>query len=130
MEIIRKKNAKLLQKNCLNENVGNPQSFNQQLMSGQKYAIQYAGQFIRSWKLLRKRGYEESQMDEVIKMLANGEQLPRKFRKHPLHGQYNGYFECHLSDDSLLIWKQEEKGRVIVLTCIGTHTELFDKKRR
>ena len=66
----------------------------------------------------------------MVDILAGGGQLPLKFLKHPLAGMYKGCWECHISDDWLLIWEQDNVRRVINLVDVGTHSELFDKNRR
>ena len=67
-----------------------------------------------------------SQLERVIELLASGGQLPPEFLKHPLHGEYKDYWECHLSFDWVLIWKQDDKKREITLFGLGSHSELFD----
>ena len=47
------------------------------------------------------------QLKIVIKMLADGEELPEKYRDHPLKGDYKGHRECHIEDG------KEYKMRVI-----------------
>lgn len=109
------------------EKVGKSQSVNQKLESGKKYYIRQSGQFKRSEKLSIKRGYSENDLAKVIELLAGGGQLPAEFLKHPIQGKYKGCWECHLSFDWLLIWKQDDKHREITLLDLGTHSELFDK---
>ncbi|RDU54536.1 type II toxin-antitoxin system YafQ family toxin [Helicobacter sp. MIT 01-3238] len=61
----------------------------------------------------------------IITKLANDEPLEPKHKDHKLTGQYEGFRECHIKPDLLLIYKKEE--RVLILTClaIGSHSELF-----
>ena len=112
-----------------NQEVVNPQNSVHQLVQNQKYSLQYTGEYRRSRRRCIKRGCNESLLDGVIKILASGEQLSLKYRKHNLGGKYKGYMECHLADDLLLIWQQNDKDMVLTLTNMGTHSELFDKKR-
>lgn len=110
------------------EKVGKSQSVNQKLESGNKYYIRQSGQFKHSEKLSIKRGCSKNDLAKVIELLAGGGQLPAEFLKHPIQGKYKGCWECHLSFDWLLIWKQDDKHREIILLALGTHSELFDKK--
>lgn len=110
------------------EKVGKSQSVNQKLESGKKYSIRQTGQFKHSEKLSIKRGCSKNDLAKVIELLAGGGQLPAEFLKHPIQGKYKGCWECHLSFDWLLIWKQDDKHREIILLALGTHSELFDKK--
>ena len=122
--------VKTLRSNTKNEKVGNPHIVNQQLESAQKYSIRQTGQYKRSAKRCKKRGYNERQLAKVVDILAGGGQLPLKLLKHPLGGMYKGCWECHISDNWLLVWKQDDVRRVIILVNVGTHSELFDKNRR
>ncbi len=63
------------------------------------------------------------ELDKVIDMLRKGEELPEKYRDHPLSGNYNGYRDCHIKPDVLLIYKTDEKR--LYLARIGSHSELF-----
>ena len=110
------------------EKVGKSQSVNQKLESGKKYYIRQSGQFKHSEKLSIKRGCSKNDLAKVIELLAGGGQLPAEFLKHPIQGKYKGCWECHLSFDWLLIWKQDDKHREIILLALGTRSELFDKK--
>ncbi|HEY5510370.1 MAG TPA: type II toxin-antitoxin system YafQ family toxin [Prolixibacteraceae bacterium] len=46
-------------------------------------------------------------------------------KAHLLSGNYNGYWECHIKPDWLLIWRQDDKTKVIELVRTGTHSDLF-----
>ena len=49
-------------------------------------------------------------------------------RPHPLTGNYNGHLECHIESDLLIIWIQyDEEEKKIILTRLGSHSELFKK---
>lgn len=124
-----KKSAYSVTASYRTKKVGNPQSANhQQPVSVKKYSIRQTGQFKHSEKLSIKRGCSKNDLAKVIELLAGGGQLPAEFLKHPIQGKYKGCWECHLSFDWLLIWKQDDKHREIILLALGTHSELFDKK--
>ena len=61
-------------------------------------------------------------------MLANGLPIPAGYLPHPLHGQYNGCMGCHIQGDFLLI-RFDPKSNVIELVRLGTHSELFGKRK-
>ncbi|WP_317132770.1 type II toxin-antitoxin system YafQ family toxin [Pedobacter sp. BS3] len=42
-----------------------------------------------------------------------------------MSGNWDGYWECHIKPDWLLIWKQDETIKLITLTRTGTHSDLF-----
>ncbi len=51
--------------------------------------------------------------------------LPSKYKPHILHGDWNGFWECHLTPDWLLIWEQNEKELTLYFMDTGTHSDLF-----
>ncbi len=42
-------------------------------------------------------------------MLVKGETLPPKYKNYPLKGKYEGYYDCHILPDWVLIYKVERK---------------------
>ena len=50
------------------------------------------------------------------------------FFPHQLAGRYAGLWECHIEDDWLLIWRQDDRQLTLLLTDTGTHLDLFGKK--
>lgn len=48
----------------------------------------------------------------------------REYKPHLLAGEYNGFMECHVENDLLLIWLDETEN-LIKLVRLGTHSELF-----
>ncbi len=89
------------------------------------YEISYSNQFGKDLKLAAKRGFDIDQLRDVIKNLQESGKLHSRYRTHKLHGQFNNYLECHIKSDWLLIWKQEDTSKKIILTRTGTHTDLF-----
>ena len=125
-----KTSASSLQPISKKQKMSNAQSGNQQVMLSKLYSICLTGQYKCSLKRCIKRGCDERLLAKVIDILTGGGQLPLKFLKHPLGGMYKGCWECHVSCDLLLVWRQDEEERVITLIALCTHSELFDKQRR
>ena len=50
--------------------------------------VKYTNQFQKDYKLMKKRGLNIDLLKEVIRMLANEEKLPEKYRDHSLNGKY------------------------------------------
>ena len=61
----------------------------------------------------------------VIEMLANGQNLPEKYKDHLLKGNWKDYRECHIKPDLLLIYKLENNDLTLTLVRTGSHSELF-----
>ena len=90
-----------------------------------KFALHYTTLFKKQRKLLIKRGYDITLLDDVIVMLANGRSLPEKYRDHALSGNRKGQRDCHIRPDWLLVWQQNDKELVLLFTNTGTHSDLF-----
>ena len=89
------------------------------------YAIRPTTKFQKDLKRIEKRGYNILLLTEVIKKLANGEQLPEKNKDHNLSGEYSGCRECHITPDWLLIYEIADDELILYLTRTGTHSDLF-----
>lgn len=83
-------------------------------------------QYEKSFKKLKHSGkFDETKLNKAIDTLCLGEKLDSSYQDHVLHGEYDGYRECHVQGDILLIYKIEGKKLVLVLFDIGSHSELF-----
>ena len=60
---------------------------------------------------------------EVLNLLVKGAELPEKYRDHQLTGNLNGYRECHIKPDLLLMYAQYDDE--LHLARLGSHSELF-----
>ena len=94
------------------------------------YIVKPTGTFRKDLKLAKKRGLPLSDLYTVMDLLATGEPLPEKNRDHPLHGDYEGYRECHINPDWLLIYEKDTEIRIISLYRTGTHSDLFGKGKK
>ncbi|MCR4554270.1 MAG: type II toxin-antitoxin system YafQ family toxin [Succinivibrionaceae bacterium] len=92
-----------------------------------KYDVAWTGQFKKDYKLARKRNLKIELLDEIIRKLSRGEDLPQENRDHALSGNWSGYRECHVQPDWLLIYRIEEGLLILTLTRTGTHSDLFGK---
>ena len=91
-----------------------------------KYTIRYSGQFKRSYKLCKKRGFDMSKLEKVITILAQEGKLPEQYKPHKLVGKlWAGYWECHIESNWLLVWDQNDTELVLLLLDTGTHSDLF-----
>ena len=96
-------------------------------MRASKYTVKPTSQFKKDYKLAMKRGLDISLLEDIIAKLALGESLPEKNRDHALSGNWNGYRECHILPDWLLIYKLEDNILILTLARTGTHRNLFNK---
>ena len=40
----------------------------------------------------------------IVKLLAEGNQIPEEYNPHSLKGNWKNYMECHIENDTLMIW--------------------------
>ncbi len=90
-----------------------------------KYTVKPTTKFQRDLKRIQKRGYDISLLTNIIKKLADGEQLPEKNRDHSLNGEFVNCRECHITPDWLLIYEIDNGELILYLTRTGTHSDLF-----
>jgi mRNA interferase YafQ len=69
----------------------------------------------------------ETELLEIIEMLANDSPLPEKHKDHQLGGQLKDLRDCHVRSDLLLLYSKTEGGelRILRLVRLGSHSELF-----
>ena len=75
---------------------------------------------------------EKAETRAVVQKLQKDEPLEPKFRDHDLHGNYEGYRECHIRPDLLLVYQKTDDGEMHLLSLarISSHTNIFDIKKR
>ena len=95
------------------------------MMTSYKYSVKRSPRFDREVKRAEKRGLDTSELDEIVHLLRLDVPLERKHHDHPLHGNYEGFRECHINPDWLLVYRKEEDELVLFLHRTGTHSDLF-----
>ncbi len=86
--------------------------------------LKLTSQFKKDLKRYKHKTEIIDRLEEILNMLVNGLPVPEEQRPHALTGNYRGYMECHVENDTLLIWWDKEKG-IIKLIRFGSHSELF-----
>ena len=89
------------------------------------YKIKPTSKFQKDLKKISKRGYDLSLLKNVINILAREEELPLKYKDHPLKGNFVNCRECHIAPDWLLIYEKTEAELYLYLTRTGTHSDLY-----
>ena len=93
-----------------------------------KYEIIPSSTFKKDLKLAKKRGLNLSFLKRVIDLLAASDSpLPKEYKDHNLSGNYEGFRECHIQPDWLLIYKKNQENLFLYLTRTGSHSDLFKK---
>ena len=86
--------------------------------------------FDKDWEKLAHSGrYDLKRLRAVMMMLLDPDvPLLPEYLDHPLQGAWDGFCECHIGGDWLLIYRLADVGTKSerVLFCrTGTHSELF-----
>ena len=94
-----------------------------------KYNVQYTSRFKKDFKKVLKQGKDEQLFLNVLDFIANGKELPEKYRNHRLINDkvFKGCNECHIQPDWLLVYKIQNDDLVLLLFATGSHSELFNK---
>lgn len=87
--------------------------------------IRYTKQFKKDLKKIQNKPDKISKLKVVLKLLETGAALPSEYKPHKLVGNFKGCMECHVENDTLLIWIDETQEEIKLLR-LGSHTELFD----
>ena len=72
------------------------------------YQLKFTNAYKKSYRLMKKRGLDVSLLDYVIEELRQGRQLAEKHHDHLLRGNFEGFHECHIKPDWLLIYLIED----------------------
>lgn len=86
--------------------------------------LRLTSQFKKDLKRYKNKAEIIDILEEILKLLVYGKPIPKENRPHVLTGNYKGYMECHVENDTLLIWWDKEIG-IIKLVRFGSHSELF-----
>ena len=81
-------------------------------------------QFKKDLKRYKNRPKVIEKLEFILGLLQNELPIPEENKPHPLTGNYRGHMECHVENDTLLIWWDQESD-MINLVRFGTHSELF-----
>lgn len=84
-------------------------------------------QFKKDFKRIKSFPKKVAAFKHIADLLINDIPIPKEFKPHMLSGDYIGCMECHVENDFLLIWID---GDIIDLVRIGSHSELFGKKKK
>lgn len=87
--------------------------------------IELTTNFAKNWKALRKKHYDYEKLNTVIELLATTTELPGKYKDHALYGNWQGYRECHIEANWLLIYQTTETKLILIATA---HTTTFSNK--
>ena len=79
--------------------------------------------FRRDLRRAARRGKDERRLREVLDTLVAGEPLEPRHRVHQLTGNMAPLWECHIENDWLLVWDEDET--TVTLMQTGSHNDIF-----
>lgn len=91
------------------------------------YHVKFTNAYKKGYKRAKKRGLNLQLIDDVVDKLRQGHKLAAKYRDHALHVNWEGFRECHIQPDWLLVYLIEDDILTLTLSETGTHSELFDE---
>lgn len=86
--------------------------------------LKQSSQFKKDLKRIQNNPKKIAALKLILNYLRKTGTVPQEYNPHPLIGNYKGYLECHVLNDFLLIWIDENE-EVIKLVRLGSHSELF-----
>ena len=91
------------------------------------YTVRTTQKFDKDVKHCKQQGRNIQLLKDVVELLEENGTLPEEYNAHMLRDEYAGLWECHIEDDWLLIWQQNDKQLTLLLTNTGSHQELFPR---
>lgn len=92
-----------------------------------KLKVVWTSQFKKDYNAAMKSHLDMDLLDDVIRSLANQEELDPKYKGHPLSGNWKSFMECHIRPDWLLIYKIANDKLILTLARTGSHSNLSGK---
>jgi mRNA interferase YafQ len=71
---------------------------------------------------MEKRRKDLDKIYEVMAFLIWEEPLPERCREHKLHGDWEGFMECHIEGNWIMVYTIDE-GEKITFAFTGTHSD-------
>lgn len=87
--------------------------------------IRRSTQFKKDLKKIIKQRKNLELLEEVVQQLQKSLPLKPNQQDHLLIGEWNGYRECHIKPDWLLIYKIDDNLKLLRLIRTGSHSDLF-----
>lgn len=71
----------------------------------------------------RYRATVATDLDDLVSLLATDAVLPRRYRDHRMIGIWNGYRNCHIRPDLILLYRKMGE-QDLELARLGSHSQL------
>ena len=87
--------------------------------------IRWTNKFKKDYSHCKDRGLDMNLLNNVIKILSETGTLPEEYKDHKLTGQWEGFRECHIKSDWLLIYTIQNNLLILTLARTVFHSNLF-----
>jgi mRNA interferase YafQ len=74
---------------------------------------------------MQKRHKDMAKLFNILIQIIWEEPLPPHCRPHILSGNWDGFWECHIEGDWVLIYKINPVKKIVYFSATGTHSDLF-----
>ena len=91
--------------------------------------VKTGGQFRKDLKRYRNDKIKLEKLYDIVGYLERCEDVPKEFKPHMLSGDYAGHMECHVENDFLLIWIDDEVVKLLGLAVIRNCLERRRNKK-
>ena len=85
--------------------------------------IKFTTSFKKDLKRQRKRGKQRQKIEKAIEMICLEGDVTEEYLPHTLSGNWQGYRECHIEPDWIMIYSVSDQLATFYRT--GTHADLF-----
>ena len=86
--------------------------------------LKITSQFKKDLKKYQNQPKRIEKLKVVLGYLQQDIAIPQEFKPHRLLGKYKDCMECHIENDTLLIWIDDNTNTIKLLR-LGTHSALF-----
>jgi mRNA interferase YafQ len=88
-----------------------------------KHSSAFKRDYQKTKKTPRYNKHIDSLLESILRLLLDDQPLPASCKDHSLKGEWQGYRDCHVYPDLILIYRKS--GEALLLARLGSHSELF-----
>lgn len=90
------------------------------------WKLVYTTKFKKDMKRYQDNASKLADLKVVLGQLQQSGTVEAKHKPHQLTGDYSGCMECHIQNDFLLVWINEQE-QILSLVRLGSHSQAFEK---
>jgi len=87
-----------------------------------QYEIDVTNQFKKDFVLCKRQNLDVDLICEIVKILATKGKLPANYKPHKLSGNFANVWECHIKNDWVMTWLQNDREFVLLFLSTGSHS--------